>query len=79
MTTRKKGLGKGMDALMPNHAAGKEHPVCPTDEERAGEAVAKVAMVLNTSLAGLDDYTAERMLRMIISLCRSELKGGHHG
>ncbi len=50
-----------------------------SDEQIAGEAVGKAAMVLNESLASLDDVIAERMLRMIIALCQSELRSGFHG
>ena len=48
-----------------------------TDEEICGKAVGQVAEILSVSIAQLDSYIAERMLRMIIALCQSELKGGN--
>lgn len=77
MATNKKGIGKGMAALIPNPSEQKEEPESRTDEQIAGNAVGQVAMIVTESLAGLDDHIAERMLRMIISMCQSELKGGH--
>ena len=50
-----------------------------SDEQIVGEAVGKVAIVLNESLAALGDVGAERMLRMIVALCQSELRSGFHG
>ncbi len=80
MATKKKALGRGLDALVPEEViAAAEKEIAPTDEQIVGSAIGKVAMILNESIPAIDEHHVERMLRMIISLCQSELRGGYHG
>lgn len=77
---KKQGLGRGMEALIPVETARAEPAPAPTTHEQAaGAAIGKVAMILSESLAGMPEYASDRMLRMIISLCQSEMKGGYRG
>ncbi len=80
MGAKKKGLARGLDAMIPEHAGAATENIPPlSDEQIVGSAVGKVAMILSESFPALDDYHAGRMLRMVMALCQSELKGGHVG
>lgn len=76
--SKKQGLGKGIDSLIPPQTARiEESERIQTDEQRIGEAVGRVAMTLSENINSMNEHAAERMLRMIVSLCQSELKGGY--
>ena len=78
MATKRKGLARGLDGMLaqPEGTAAAAETT-PTDEQLVGSAVGQFAMLLNETLPAIDDYHATRMLRMVIALCQSELKGVH--
>ncbi len=78
MASKKKGLARGLDGMLaqPEGTAAAAETT-PTDEQLVGSAVGQFAMLLNETLPAIDDYHAARMLRQMISLCQSELRGAN--